>query len=148
MPMTSADVLAAISRERAKQISKGFNADCDDNFSDRQLLRQAAGIIGWPGQTDDWGVAEKWKDNERHRLVIAAALIVAEIERLDRANATKKSEVSAEFPIGYLMDNVQHWDAFCRDTGLNPWCVNEGRVDRETMLRVRVSILAKHGILR
>lgn len=78
-------VLADIEAERFRQMSaEGWTAEHDDTHTDNQLSRAAAcyaiGNIGyWPWDLD-W-----WKPTDRRRdLVKAAALIVAEIERIDR----------------------------------------------------------------
>lgn len=52
-----------------------------------------------------------------------------------------------EMPIGYISDRVSDWNAFCDDTGLNPWCMNEGLVSSETKIPFEISVLKKHGIL-
>jgi hypothetical protein len=79
-------------RERQKS-AEGWTPEHDDEHSDGSLAMAAACYAGdrrkwnkaapvnWPWG-DDW-----WKPkNPRRDLVRAAALIVAEIERLDRAN--------------------------------------------------------------
>ncbi len=89
----SLDVLA----ERARQVSaEGWTPEHDDEHNDGSLARAAAcyalhtepvGNVGdylrfWP-----WG-GEAWKPRERRRnLVKAGALVLAEIERIDRAAA-------------------------------------------------------------
>ena len=97
VPMTQAatDVLA----ERQRQISaEGWTPDHDDEHDDGSLAAAAAcyalggqaGEIpaGWPQSWDDsW-----WRPSagERRNLVKAGALILAEIERLDRADAASR----------------------------------------------------------
>lgn len=71
-----------INEERDRQISRGFDAKYDDEHGDGQLAEVAADLC--MGNDDDWGIARKWQHDTRRQLVIAAALIVAEIERLDR----------------------------------------------------------------
>lgn len=89
--MTAIDDIAA---ERKRQIeAEGWTAAHDDNHRDGALAEAAACyIIGsqynlrpgrWPWHKD-W-----WKPTTRRRdLIKAGALIVAEIERLDRAAST------------------------------------------------------------
>ena len=81
-----------IHAERARQIAKGYDAAHDDQYSMYELSTVAAAVA--LGATDHisgdvpaWAghIIEKW--NTRQRLVIAAALLVAEIERLDRVQA-------------------------------------------------------------
>ena len=86
--MAAIDEIAA---ERRRQIEQeGWSADHDDSHVHGELARAAAayawescmamGYQFWPW-SEDW-----WKPKDpRHDLVRAAALIVAEIERLDRA---------------------------------------------------------------
>jgi hypothetical protein len=94
---------AEIERERRRQRSKeGWTLDHDDAHTDGELAQAAAcyalpsqhrpryldpriaGIPGWP---KSWHPSW-WKPKDRRRdLIRAAALIVAEIERLDRAKA-------------------------------------------------------------
>jgi len=84
--------------ERHRQISvEGWTPEHDDKHTDRSLLRAAIAyaisaateaystanpISGWWKWSSDW-----WKPTDRRRdLVKAAALIIAEIERMDRAS--------------------------------------------------------------
>lgn len=101
------DVYADIAAERQRQLDvEGWSPEHDDDeHKDGQLARAAAcyanggkvfELVGdgyprhvWPW-ADTW-----WKPGDRRRdLIKAAALIVAEIERLDRAalSAEKESE--------------------------------------------------------
>lgn len=95
-------VIDEIAAERARQISKeGWTPEHDDHHNDGSLARAAACYaVGerlwcavaayrynelWP-----WEDAA-WKPKDRRRdLIRAAALIVAEVERLDRAQAEKE----------------------------------------------------------
>jgi LPS sulfotransferase NodH len=52
-----------------------------------------------------------------------------------------------EMPIGYISDRVSDWNAFCADTGLNPWCMNEGLVSNNTKIPFEIMLLKKHGLL-
>lgn len=89
--MSAIDDIAA-ERKRQREI-EGYSFEHDDEYDADQLSRAAACYaaptypligrvflpMGWP-----WG-KEAWKPTTRRRdLVKAAALIVAEIERLDR----------------------------------------------------------------
>ena len=72
--------------ERCRQGHKGFDADHDDQNTMREMPRAAVCYVlgnagNWPVQWDRrW-----WKPtDERRNLVKAAALLIAEIERLDR----------------------------------------------------------------
>lgn len=100
-----ADVISEIAEERRRQIeSEGWTPAHDDRHDDGSLARAASCYAdpspqmfadGWPGGQKprpvrwpmSWGFGW-WKPKDRRRdLIRAAALIVAEIERLDRAAA-------------------------------------------------------------
>lgn len=84
--MTVIDEIAA---ERARQVAaEGWDDDHDDRHIKGEL-RQAAAYYATPDRFRDnsmwpWGDFRKPKDS-RTDLIRAGALIVAEIERLDRA---------------------------------------------------------------
>ena len=84
--------ISDISKERERQFIKGWNSDHDDSHCDG-MLAGVAGVVAineTPFEEDiedslnDWDIVSKWKGDRRRQLVIAAALLVAEIERLDR----------------------------------------------------------------
>jgi hypothetical protein len=129
--MTVIDEIAA---ERRRQIEvEGWTPEHDDKHADGGLAKAAgcyALVAGfpsasrslWTGRNRDgeqtpwsnWPWDPKWwKPKSRRRdLIRAAALIVAEIERLDRTGQpqiadTKTCETCANFP---------YPDRFCRDT--------------------------------
>ena len=87
--------------ERARQVTdEGWTPEHDDKHSDGSLA-MAAALYASPSPlyaTDSagWSFYDPWpwpdfdkrkRHNDRRRLVIAGALIVAEIERLDRDHA-------------------------------------------------------------
>lgn len=87
-------VLAEIAQERERQIGKRYTAEHDDEHAMGEIAAVAAYIAA---PTDDeraivnappWAeyIVEKWRNNRRKQLLIAATLLVAEIERLDRAS--------------------------------------------------------------
>lgn len=103
-------VLLDIARERDRQIhAEGWTADHDDSHEGGQIARAAACYAigdthvqrGWGDEWHSGGSSsariklwpwdpEWWKPKKRrHDLVRAAALLVAEIERLDRIAASK-----------------------------------------------------------
>ena len=92
---SSAAVLEEIAAERGRQISKGWTPAHDDT-RDKGELAEMAGIIAADIEVTDmeldgpraWAadVFLRHENDRRQQLVIAAALLVAEIERLDRAN--------------------------------------------------------------
>lgn len=85
----------AIERNRQKQ-ELGYNKSQDDSYTRNELRRAAACYcmpikysegslpFGWPWQADYWK-----PKTDRRNLIRAAALIVAEIERLDRQSDTQ-----------------------------------------------------------
>lgn len=79
-------VIENIIEERRRQIfDKGWDAGHDDGYTRNELVDAAVSYIraddaGWPWDKKWW----KPKDARRN-LVKAAALIVAEIERIDRS---------------------------------------------------------------
>lgn len=83
--MTTFDIMREIAQERDRQILKGYDAAHDDQHTHRE-------IIAAPG----WGVVDRLAAmfvsdaDYRERLVEAAAQIIAEIERVDRANAEQE----------------------------------------------------------
>ncbi len=85
-------VIEEIAAERQRQIAKGYDAAHDDQWRTFEISTVAAAVaLGETehisGDVPDWAqhIIEKW--DTRRRLVIAAALLVAEIERFDRATA-------------------------------------------------------------
>lgn len=84
-----------IAAERARQVEK-WDSDHDDEHSDGTIAVRAAEMAiahTWLrmfcSRPDDWGLLAKHPDT-RQRLVIAGALIAAEIDRLDRAAAKEQ----------------------------------------------------------
>jgi len=87
-------VLSDIKFERMRQMNKGYKADHDDQYQHGELPSAAISYTLSAGGNDmDAEVSWPWpielydKASEkpmRQKLVIAAALLVAEIERLDR----------------------------------------------------------------
>lgn len=98
-PLTAAatDVLA----ERARQISeKGWLPGQDDTYTNSELAHAAAcyaypqltaliGVKTWP-----WSESQFKVRDARQNYVRAAALLLAEIERLDRQEAMRKHQQS------------------------------------------------------
>lgn len=86
--------LQDVASERARQIEgEGWTLEHDDEYSGGELAQAgtcyALGHAGWIGFTHAWPWPQRWwkPKNRRYDLVRAAALIIAEIERLDRAKA-------------------------------------------------------------
>ncbi len=89
---------ASVLAERAKQIAKW--GDMHDNDHDGGELATAAAMLADPEsefdapekyQEDEWmyRLGAKHRHDRRKMLVIATALLLAEIERLDRAEARR-----------------------------------------------------------
>lgn len=124
------DVLA----ERSRQVTEeGFDAQHDDRHNAFELGKAAAAYLGfaiikdttrkqnakspytpgiWP-----WD-AEWWKPTDRRRdLVKAAALIVAEIERLDRLDAKTAPPPSERGFLGQIAHEVANLPIAIDDEG-------------------------------
>lgn len=86
-----------ISEMRWEQVYKhGYNNDHDSDHTHGELAKAAAALacLGTDAyvedvssfieedHTDEWGLCEKLKDNRLKSLVVAGALIAAEIDRL------------------------------------------------------------------
>lgn len=80
--------------ERHGQIMQGYDADHDDEHGRGELSFQAMELLAAYG-SDEFGlkppyeIKDEWRlignhKNQRRRLLMAAALVVAEIERRDR----------------------------------------------------------------
>lgn len=94
VPITTDAVIAEVADERRRQVqTEGFSRSHDDETHYDGSLAMAAACYAAPEEiytntlSDPW----PWPDydkrdthSRRRRLVIAAALIVAEIERIDR----------------------------------------------------------------
>jgi hypothetical protein len=83
------DITGEIFAERSRQIvDEGFTLEHDDEHVDGDLAVAAAAYAandkeGWPWALDSWNPGT----DRRRRLIKAGALIMAEIERLDRRDA-------------------------------------------------------------
>lgn len=92
------NALASIAAERQRQIAKGWTAEHDDLHVDGEIATQAIHVLrGWnvrrPAsvvQPSERTWVDPYKHTPRECLVIAAALVVAEIERIDRMTAAKQ----------------------------------------------------------
>ena len=88
-----------VMRERTRQINEeGWTPAHDDRHTLGEMATAAYCYIRWGSRLfapADWPWSiQFWKPSDRRRdLVKAAALIVAEIERLDRAELRKTQEV-------------------------------------------------------
>ena len=91
----TAYILDEVFAERRKQIIRlGWTPKHDDGHVDGALAAAAA-ALAWPPHLEGPWLGPPWafdlgeKHDRRNQLVIAAALIVAEIERLDREQAAQ-----------------------------------------------------------
>ena len=75
-------VIQDIEAERLRQVMRGYTPQHDDAHDNGQLAYEAECVL--VGIGDDWGILKKWHKDRRKQLIIAAALIVAEVERMDR----------------------------------------------------------------
>jgi hypothetical protein len=90
-------VIAEVLAERKRQVNQeGWKTEHDDKHGKGELAQAAACYaiaprdIVWPNQEPVWPWSGRYnktaKHGQRRCLIIAAALLVAEIERLDRKN--------------------------------------------------------------
>jgi hypothetical protein len=104
--MSTANVCDEIAAERAKQEEKGYDAAHDDRQRDGELIRAAITYaryaqsdmkhrvaVAWHGHgsaPSEWPWLDEFykPEDRRQDLIKAAALLVAEIERLDREMET------------------------------------------------------------
>jgi len=52
-----------------------------------------------------------------------------------------------ELPFGYIMEHVDSWDAFCDESGLDPYVLREGKALRSDLYPVSIGTLRKHGVI-
>lgn len=85
-------VLQEVGRVRERQVAKGYDAAHDDEHTDGAIA-VAAAYYAWGKGVPEylWPWEEAARPtlslmSDRERLLVAAALIVAEIERLDRSS--------------------------------------------------------------
>lgn len=87
------DVIA----ERERQVSKGFNAKYDDTHDKGGLIDLSCYVVsGFRRKKKlnrkwirDWGDHIVTRHGRRKQLVIAAALLLAEVDRIDRKDGVK-----------------------------------------------------------
>lgn len=91
--MNNSPALSDVAAERERQKSvKGYSTEQDDTYIEGELAAAAISYIE-PMEAENYWPAD-WFDNSfkpsdyRRNLVKAAALIVAEIERIDRQEAS------------------------------------------------------------
>ena len=83
-------VIQEVGERRSQQIAKGYDADHDDEHADGSIGKAAIAYIGRAIGTSDAVAMYPWKDgfapsgSSRKDLIDAAALCIAEVERLDR----------------------------------------------------------------
>ena len=86
-------ILLEVQAERDRQIAKGYDAAHDDEATEGQLAEVAGmvmlsqhsvhGALSQSRAAADY-ILNEWGEDRRKQLLIAAALLVAEVERLDR----------------------------------------------------------------
>lgn len=79
------DAITAVVGERQRQITdEGWTPENDDGHQCGEIARAAAALLTKDYSRDDWGLVEKHAGDELRSLVIAGALVLAEIERVMR----------------------------------------------------------------
>ena len=82
-------IINEIFTERKRQMDKGWSYEHDDTLVDGQLAWAAAAYATGKHELHPIGWIYK-QSTKRRRLIKAAALIVAEIERLDRRTTSNE----------------------------------------------------------
>ena len=92
-------ILLEVQAERDRQIAKGYTTDHDDEATEGQLA-EVAGMVLLSQHTMNGVLLEsraaadyilnKWGDDRRRQIIIALAMGIAEIERLDRMEKRSK----------------------------------------------------------
>jgi hypothetical protein len=89
------DVISEIAAERQHQCSLGYTPEFDDAYRGEELLDAALCYGGFGRPIGDVTLLWPWvprawnPKTKRENLIRAAALIVAEIERMDRKDAVR-----------------------------------------------------------
>lgn len=128
------DGLQAVIEELNKQRNKWGDAH-DDNHQDDSIPVAAREVIqsylNGPGHffpppgADEWGLGAKYNKDPRKCLIVAAALLISEIRRFDRAN---RDSVAKPTPVQHNPDNLTDaqigvsdgWRLLDEDEG-TPW---------------------------
>ena len=116
---------ADVTKERNRQITEeGFDAKRDDIYQKEELVAAASSYLqsGFSDVTvmpNHWPFDNSWwkPKDRRSSLVKAAALICAEIDRMDRVNDYKKAEAAQ-----YMLDNFENFSDSINQAG---WMFNE-----------------------
>lgn len=134
--MKTPTAIELIAVERQRQIeSEGFGADHDDDYLERELADAASCYLHygpfseperWPWDTSWWKPSNGSGPEDHLRdMVKAGALVVAEIERLQRAMARTDPADRDRHVLVYVVNNPGC--NLCRSSGLN--------VPRQELLR-------------
>lgn len=121
-------VLGEIQGERARQVAKGCDASDDDRYTDNELALAAYAYIdysclpidskkvpwSWPWCADSFS-----PDDLRTNLIKAAALLVAEVERLDRIKPGEHDHRCKKAPAGYQCTRLAGHDGPCAAVDTN-----------------------------
>lgn len=108
VPSRATTAIAMIAAERADQLGKhGFDAAHDDQLGDDDLLNAAMAVLKedldlWPDKMDRSIFFKATEKGEAERRVVAAALIVADVDKILRAR-----QRSAPLPVLALHGRVR-----------------------------------------
>jgi len=105
---TTLGILMEVQEERRKQIEiHGWTPEHDDDHTKRELVMAACAYAGGTGlrKTNDrsiWPWSHKakvkvWESGGRKRLIKAMALLVAEVQRIDRAKGRAWNELHKDY---------------------------------------------------
>ena len=130
--MSRGALLIAAERERQKP---QHDAESDDLLTEGELIEEAqrllmAALFGVDGvDLDDWGLIDKFGHDRMRLLVIAGALVAAEIDRVLRMQQASDTVPVAVAPTGVVMtaaDMEQHVYGYVY--GRNAGAVSDARV--------------------
>jgi len=105
-------VIRQIAMERTRQLSKGYDAAHDDKHIFGEIAIAAASFAANEPKLYPWGRFPVHKRGRRERLIKAAALLVAEIERCDRSASTQ-SEAFSEAATFVKLGNIDDGRPAC-----------------------------------
>ena len=147
-PASAGVALADVAAERARQIAvEGWTPEHDDEHSSAEMARAAYSYVGhyfqrgWTapdvyaseGSPHSWPWDEEWwkPKTPRRDLVRAAALLLAEIERIDRAAIADTSKRAAK--PGLALDSGEFIPATDLTATLSPSALADARKFGENM---------------
>ncbi|MBK7380435.1 MAG: hypothetical protein IPJ03_16680 [Ignavibacteriales bacterium] len=59
----------------------------------------------------------------------------------------KPSEIIITVKMGEILDS-DNWEDYCYRYGINEWCINEGRADRDTEVQISLADAMEWGLIK